>query len=57
MAEAVKKEKPKKTFEKYKPVKACAKCGAGMGEHSNRFACGKCGYTEFKSQKKETKKE
>ncbi len=30
--------------------KVCPKCGAGhfMGEHKNRIACGKCGYTEFK---------
>ncbi|MEA5037663.1 hypothetical protein SDC9_23583 [bioreactor metagenome] len=30
--------------------RACPRCGAGvfMGEHQDRFACGKCGYTEFK---------
>ncbi|MDO5844484.1 MAG: 30S ribosomal protein S27ae [Methanocorpusculum sp.] len=30
--------------------KTCPRCGAGvfMGEHKDRFACGKCGYTEFK---------
>jgi len=30
--------------------KTCPKCGPGyfMAEHKNRFACGKCGYTEFK---------
>ncbi|NLI62349.1 MAG: 30S ribosomal protein S27ae [Methanosarcinaceae archaeon] len=30
--------------------KVCPKCGAGvfMGEHKNRFACGKCGHTEMK---------
>ncbi|HJJ99548.1 MAG TPA: 30S ribosomal protein S27ae [Methanocorpusculum sp.] len=28
----------------------CPRCGQGvfMGEHKDRFACGKCGYTEFK---------
>ncbi|HJJ50619.1 MAG TPA: 30S ribosomal protein S27ae [Methanocorpusculum sp.] len=28
----------------------CPRCGPGvfMGEHSDRFTCGKCGYTEFK---------
>ncbi|MCZ7405861.1 MAG: 30S ribosomal protein S27ae, partial [Candidatus Methanoperedens sp.] len=26
------------------------RCGPGvfLGEHKNRLACGKCGYTEFK---------
>jgi len=29
----------------------CPKCGSGvfLGEHNNRFSCGSCGYTEFKS--------
>ena len=28
----------------------CPKCGPGvfLAEHKSRFACGKCGYTEFK---------
>jgi ubiquitin-small subunit ribosomal protein S27Ae len=28
----------------------CPRCGPGvfMGEHKDRVACGKCGYTEFK---------
>jgi small subunit ribosomal protein S27Ae len=28
----------------------CPRCNPGvfMGEHKDRFACGKCGYTEFK---------
>jgi ubiquitin-small subunit ribosomal protein S27Ae len=32
--------------------KPCPKCGPGvfLGEHSNRVACGKCGYTEFKKK-------
>ncbi|NIP35164.1 MAG: 30S ribosomal protein S27ae [Thermoplasmata archaeon] len=31
--------------------KECPKCGTGtyMAEHADRRACGKCGYTEFKS--------
>ncbi len=30
--------------------KICVKCGDGvfLAEHSDRFSCGKCGYTEFK---------
>lgn len=29
---------------------SCPRCGPGvfLGEHKNRFACGKCKYTEFK---------
>ena len=28
----------------------CPRCGRGvyMAEHPDRYACGKCGYTEFK---------
>jgi len=28
----------------------CPRCGNGvfLGEHKDRLACGKCGYTEFK---------
>ena len=31
--------------------KHCPKCGPGVfiAEHKDRFSCGKCGYTEFKS--------
>ncbi|MCL4381874.1 30S ribosomal protein S27ae [Candidatus Marsarchaeota archaeon] len=47
MAKKEEKGKPKI----YKPVKACPKCGSGMGEHSDRYSCGRCGYTEFKSKK------
>ncbi|OGS41396.1 MAG: 30S ribosomal protein S27ae, partial [Euryarchaeota archaeon RBG_13_31_8] len=38
----------------------CPKCGPAVfiGEHKDRFSCGKCGYTEFKSGvKKELKPE
>jgi small subunit ribosomal protein S27Ae len=32
----------------------CPKCGDGvfLGEHKDRFSCGKCGYTEFKGGSK-----
>jgi small subunit ribosomal protein S27Ae len=32
--------------------KSCPRCGRGvfMAEHEDRWACGKCGYTEFKGQ-------
>ncbi len=31
---------------------SCPKCGPGffMGNHKNRNACGKCGYTEMKKK-------
>jgi len=34
---------------------ACPRCGAGvfLAEHADRLSCGKCGYSEFKSQKSE----
>ena len=42
-------EKGKKQFRAYKPAeKFCPKCGSRMASHANRFACGKCGYTEYK---------
>ena len=28
--------------------KKCPKCSVFMGNHKDRYACGKCGYTEFK---------
>ncbi len=32
--------------------KFCPRCGRGvfMAEHPDRWACGKCGYTEFKTK-------
>ncbi len=48
-------KKEKKEVKKYKPLKACPKCGAGMGDHPDRHSCGRCGYTEFKIQSKENK--
>jgi small subunit ribosomal protein S27Ae len=47
--------KPTKKWEAYsngaKVKRECPKCGAGifLAEHKNRFHCGKCGLTEFKS--------
>ncbi len=36
----------------------CPKCGDGvfLAEHKDRVSCGKCGYTEFKSNGKKTPK-
>ncbi len=51
MADAPEKKAKKAAF-KYKPaVKFCSKCGAKMASHADRFTCGKCHYTEFKSPK------
>ena len=38
--------------DRVKKKKFCPKCGAGifMAEHSDRSACGKCGYTEWKKR-------
>jgi len=35
--------------------KSCPKCGRGvfMAQHKGRITCGKCGYSEFESKKKE----
>lgn len=32
----------------------CPRCGPGvfLGEHKDRYACGRCGYTEFKKDSK-----
>jgi small subunit ribosomal protein S27Ae len=32
--------------------RTCPKCGPGtfLAEHSDRFTCGKCGYTEYKKR-------
>ena len=48
MAEQKKEKKKPKPF---KPGRQCQKCGSRMAEHADRFACGKCGYTEFKARK------
>jgi small subunit ribosomal protein S27Ae len=45
-------KKEKKSIKQYKPAtKFCPKCGSRMGDHKDRFACGKCGYTEWKEKK------
>jgi small subunit ribosomal protein S27Ae len=33
-------------------LKACPRCGCFMARHSDRLACGKCGYTEFMKKSK-----
>lgn len=48
---AEKKEKEKKKAGPYKSGKQCPKCNSRMGDHADRYACGKCGYTEFKQKK------
>jgi small subunit ribosomal protein S27Ae len=30
--------------------KFCPKCGSRMASHQNRYSCGKCMYTEWKSK-------
>lgn len=50
MAEEAKQKK--KNVKAYRaPAKVCKKCGARMAEHADRFACGRCGYTEWKESK------
>jgi small subunit ribosomal protein S27Ae len=55
MPEPAKTEKPKPAKKKgvkpYKPRKMCPKCNSRMAEHADRYACGKCHYTEFKQKK------
>ncbi len=62
--EGKKKRKQSKSTVKYKKYsvsgdiltrtgRICPKCGPAvfMGEHKDRFACGKCGYSEMKVAK------
>lgn len=52
MADAPAKKEKKGPAFKYTPAtKFCPKCGARMAVHADRYACGKCAYTEFKSPK------
>ncbi len=64
-----KKRKPKKSSERYKKYKIegniakrtakfCPRCGPGifLAESKNRWFCGRCHYTEFKSREKIEKK-
>ena len=66
---AAKAGKKKKTSAKYKLYKIsgnklerknrfCPKCGVSvfMAKHANRETCGKCGYMEIITAKKENKK-
>ncbi len=46
------KPKSAKKSEGYSPKKMCPKCNSRMAEHTDRYTCGKCHYTEFKSQNK-----
>jgi small subunit ribosomal protein S27Ae len=54
--EKPKSKKPSKKWEAYKDGKKvkreCPKCGPGifLGEHKDRFHCGKCGYVEYKNK-------
>lgn len=49
-----KESKGKKTYSLYEvkgdkvhlKTKLCPKCGSYLGKHKDRFACGKCAYTE-----------
>lgn len=45
-------DKKEKKPAPYKPGKMCPKCGRRMAEHSSRFSCGNCHYTEFKGHDK-----
>jgi Ribosomal protein S27AE len=47
----------KKDIRPYVPPKECPKCGSRMANHADRYTCGKCSYTEFKSQAKEAQTE
>ena len=63
-AQEVKKKKKKaRTLSSYykieggtlqRKLKTCPRCGPGifLAEHYDRFACGKCGYAEFKRHDK-----
>ncbi len=53
MADKPAAQAKKKSVKAYKPAaKFCSKCGCRMADHKNRYACGKCGYTELKQQGK-----
>ncbi len=44
-------EKKKKERKAYSQGRQCPKCQSRMADHSDRFSCGRCGYTEFKQKK------
>lgn len=45
------KVKKPKVIKPFKEKKPCPKCSSRMADHIDRFSCGKCGYTEFKTKK------
>lgn len=53
-SDSVKKRKSKKLYSLYEKsgdkvklkTKLCPKCSSYMGKHKDRYACGKCKYTE-----------
>ncbi len=55
-ARRVAKHAPSKVWKFYKIEgdklvllkKKCPRCGSFMGEHKDRYHCGKCGFTIFK---------
>jgi small subunit ribosomal protein S27Ae len=52
MAEEKAQKKEKKNIKPYRPAaKFCPKCGSRMADHADRYACGKCGFTEWKERK------
>lgn len=51
-AAAAKPEKKARSAKPYKQgAKYCPKCGSRMADHKDRYACGRCTYTEWKSNK------
>ena len=45
-----KKEKKGKAKAYKEAERFCPKCGVRMASHNDRFACGKCRYTEWKKK-------
>jgi len=48
----LKSKQYKITGDKIERKRYCTKCGPGifMAEHKDRYSCGKCSYTEWKSK-------
>jgi ribosomal protein S27AE len=46
----VEKEAKKKNIKPYVAGRSCPKCGARLANHSDRYTCGKCRYTEWKKK-------
>jgi len=51
-AAPAKKEKKGGKYKYTAATKFCAKCGARMAAHKDRFSCGRCSYTEWKPKDK-----